>query len=133
MGVGLCERCNPLGLRDVSASQVHATAFIGVIVAFFLLAIVARFAMNGMGPFPVTLDGVAPGAGGVTVSLTVRNAGSAPGQTTCRVTQASNRGGGPSAFLLSPNLEPGQTATFSQFVTEFGDRVDDLTAECRTP
>lgn len=133
MGVGLCERCNPLGLRDVSASQVHATAFIGVIVAFVVLAIVARFAVNGIGPFPATLDSVVPGAGGVTVTLTVTNKGSAGGQTTCRVTQASNRGGGPNAFLLSPNMEPGQTVTFSQFVTDFGAQVDDLTAECRTP
>src|SRR3954453_19592330 len=37
--VGLCERCNPLGLRDSSASQVHGIAIGGVTLAIVLLAI----------------------------------------------------------------------------------------------
>ena len=133
MGVGLCERCNPLGLRDVSASQVHGTVFITVIIAFVLLAIVARFAVTGLGPFPATIDAVVPVGDALRVTLTVTNQGSASGQTTCRVTTASNQGGDPSAFVLSPNLDPGQTVTFGQTITEVGTRDTDLTIECRTP
>ena len=133
VGVGLCERCNPLGLRDVSASQVHGTVFIGVALAIAALAILARLAVTGLGPFPATIDDVAVRAGGLEVTMTVTNEGSAAGQTTCRVTTASNQGGGPNAFVLSPNLEPGRTATFSQLVTELGTADTDLVIDCRTP
>ncbi len=133
IGVGLCERCNPLGLRDVSASQVHGTVFLGVLGAFILLAIVARLAITGIGPFPVTIDGVVPAAAGLEVTLTVTNEGDAEGQTTCRVMTASNRGGGPVAFVLSPAIAPGETVTFDQVVTGLGTEVTDLVAECRTP
>jgi hypothetical protein len=132
MGVGLCERCNPLGLRDASASQVHGTVFLGVVGAFVLLAIVARLAITGIGPFPATIDAVAPVAAGLEVTLTVTNEGDAEGQTTCRVTAASNRGGGPSAFVLSPSIPSGRTITFNQVVTGLGD-AQDLVVECRTP
>jgi len=49
--VGLCERCNPLGLRDASSSQVHGIAIAGVIAFVILLAVVARLAVAGIGPF----------------------------------------------------------------------------------
>lgn len=131
--VGLCERCNPLGLRDVAASQVHGTVFIGVVAAFVLLALVARLAVTGIGPFPVTVDAVSPSPDGVLISLTVRNDGAAAGQTTCRITRTSNRGGGPSAFVLSPTIEPGRTVRFEHVVTELGPEVGPLVVECRAP
>jgi hypothetical protein len=133
IGVGLCERCNPLGLRDVSASQVHGTVIITVLIGFVLLAIVARLAVTGLGPFPATINDVVPVGDALRVTLTVTNEGSASGQTTCRVTTASNQGGDPNAFVLSPNLEPGQTITFDQTITELGSRDTDLTVACRTP
>lgn len=133
LGVGLCERCNPLGLRDSSASQVHGTVFVGVVVAFVLLAIVARLAVSGLGPFPATIDAVRPSGAGLEVTLTVQNGGTAAGRTTCRVYARTDRGGGQSAFLLSPQLEAAQTLTFSQVVTEFGPEVGELAVECRAP
>lgn len=133
VGVGLCDRCNPLGLRDVAASQAHGTVFIGVVVAFVLLAIVARLALTGLGPFPATVEGVASAATGLEVTLTVTNEGNAEGQTTCRLQAASNRGGGPASFVVSPAIGPGETVTFSQVVTGLGTTVLDLVAECRTP
>jgi hypothetical protein len=131
--VGLCERCNPLGLRDVAASQVHGTVIVTVLIGFVLLAIVARLAVTGLGPFPATIDRVVPVGDALRVTLTVTNQGSASGQTTCRVTTASNQGGGPNAFVLSPNLEPGQRITFDQTITELGSGDTDLTVACRTP
>jgi hypothetical protein len=107
--------------------------FIGVALAIAALAIVARLAVTGVGPFPATLDSVTARDAGLDVTLTVTNSGSAAGQTTCRVTTATNQGGGPNAFVLSPNLEPGQTATFSQLVTELGTSDTDLVVDCRTP
>lgn len=133
MAVGLCERCNPLGLRDVSASQVHGTVVVALLVGFVGLAIFAALSLSGVGPFPATLDSVTPEGAGVRLTLTVTNDGTGAGQTTCRVQRASNEGGGPNAFVLTPELQPHETRTFSQLVTEFGSSVDDLVVECRTP
>lgn len=133
IGVGLCERCNPLGLRDVAASQVHGTVVVAILVAFVGLAVVAALSVSGVGPFPARLDDVVPEGDGIRLTLTVTNEGSAAGQTTCRVQRTTNRGGGPNAFVLTPELGAHETRTFSQYVTEFGSDADDLVVECRTP
>lgn len=132
-GVGLCEQCNPLGLRDVSASQVHGTVIIAVLVGFVLLAIGARLALSGIGPFVATMGAVTAAEGGLSVTLTVTNEGANAGQTTCRVTDAADRGSGPAAFVLSPRIDPAGTVTFSQTVTELGSVPRPLKVECRTP
>ena len=137
-GIGLCERCNPLGLRDSSASQAHGTAFIGVAFAVIALAIVARLAFAGVGPFPATVDAVEPAVAGVgvmglAVTLTVTNEGDATGQTTCRLTDPTDRGISTSALVLSPRIDAGETVTFTSTVTEFGSTPLVLQVECRTP
>lgn len=132
-GVGLCERCNPLGLRDVAASQVHGTVFVAVALAIVILAVVARLAVSGAGPFPATLGDVAPTDGGLAITLTVTNEGASVGQTTCRVYDPVDQGGGPSAFVVSPRIEPGATATFQATVTEFGAISRAFAVDCRTP
>ena len=133
IGVGLCEECNPLGLRDVSASQVHGTVVVTVLVGFFLLALFARLALSGLGPFPATLEAVAPAPGGLAVTITVTNEGTASGQTTCRVVDPLDRGVGDQAFVLSPQLEGGQTVTFTKTVTQLGTEVRTLAVDCRQP
>jgi hypothetical protein len=129
----LCELCNPLGLRDVAASQVHGTVFIAVIIGFVLLAVAARLAVVGQGPFPATLDGVAPAAAGLQVTVTVTNEGGGEGQTTCRLSDPADRGAIHSAFVLSPRIGAGETTTFSAVVTEFGSSPRELAIECRAP
>ena len=131
-GVGLCDDCNPLGLRDVASGQVHGSVFIAVLVAVVILAVLARMSIAGIGPFPATIDGVAPAAGGLAVTLTVKNEGSA-GQTTCRVGIAGDQGVGTAAFVTSPRLEAHETRTFTTVVTEFGVEPRDLVVACRTP
>jgi hypothetical protein len=131
-GVGLCDDCNPLGLRDVAAGQVHGTVFIAVLSAVVILAVLARASIAGIGPFPAKIDGVAPTTGGLEVTLTVTNDGSA-GQTTCRVGLAGDQGVGTAAFVTTPRLEAHQTRTFKAVVTEFGLEPRDLIVTCRTP
>jgi uncharacterized protein (DUF58 family) len=133
VGVGLCERCNPLGLRDVAASQVHGTVLVAVLVGFVVLAIVARLALAGLGPFPATLDRVVPAGEGLEVTLTVTNEGTASGQTSCRISDAADRGGGRGAFVVSPEVGPSQTLSFSRVITELGGEVRELVVECRAP
>lgn len=130
---GLCEECNPLGLKDVASSQVHGTVFVGVLAAVVLLAIFARFAVSGVGPFETSISAVLPSGDGLQITLTVTNAGSAAGQTTCRVTDPSRRGVGTAALMLSPRIEPGESVTFGRRVTDFGATPIQLAAECGSP
>jgi len=130
---GLCEECNPLGLKDSASSQVHGTVFVGVLVAVVLLALVARLAVSGIGPFPADLVYATPEGDGLSVTLQVTNNGSAAGQTTCRLYDRSPRSSGASAIVQSPVVEPGHTVSFSRLVTAFGAERRDLGVECSSP
>lgn len=132
-GVGLCERCNPLGLRDAAASQAHGTAFIAVALGIVILAVVARLAVSGIGPFPASVGSVTPVASGMAINLTVTNEGASTGQTTCRIFDPADQGGGPSAFVLSPRIGPGETIEFTSTIAEFGGTPRAFLVECRTP
>ena len=76
---GLCEECNPLGLRDASSSQVHGTVFLGVLLAVVVLAVIGRLALSGVGPFTAEIGGVEPAGEGLTVTLEVTNTGTLGG------------------------------------------------------
>jgi len=133
LDVGLCDRCNPLGLRDSSASQVHGIAIGGVILSVILLALVGRFALSGIGPFDASVAGVVPDGSALVITLSVTNRGSNEGHTTCHITDPADRTGGTGAFMLSPRIGPGQTVAFTQRVSELGAVARPLVAECRTP
>ena len=132
-GIGLCERCNPLGLRDSAASQVHGTVFVTVVIAIVLLLVGARLSIAGSGPYPASISAAKPTADGLAVTVTVTNEGSTAGQTTCRIVDAADRGMSRSAFVLSPRVEPGQTREFTAVVTELGSESRALAVTCRTP
>ena len=131
--IGLCERCNPLGLRDSSASQIHGLALIGIVTAIVLMAGVGRWALAGAGPFDASIASVIPDAQSLTISLNVTNGGSRTGQTTCHVTDPADRSGAMGAFMLSPRIDPGQTATFSQRVTALGSTIRQFAVACSAP
>ena len=44
----------------MSASQLHGTVIITVLIGFVILAVLARIALTGLGPFPVTLTSAVP-------------------------------------------------------------------------
>lgn len=131
--VGLCEDCNPLGLRDTAASQVHGTVFIMIIVGFVLLAFVGRLAISGVGPFTGSITDVVPASGGLAISLTVDNGGSSAGATTCRITDPNDRNGGTGAIVVSPQIAAHASASFTQTVTELGTVARPLVVACTSP
>ena len=133
LDVGLCERCNPLGLKDAAASQVHGTVVIAIILAIIGLAFLGHLALAGVGPFPASIVATVPNATGLDITLTVTNKGSAAGQTTCRLTDPADRNGKQGAFVLSPQIDPGQTVTFTKPVTDFGTVVRPLDIACNAP
>ena len=131
--VGLCETCNPLGLRDVSATQVHGIAFVGVTIAIIALALIARLAISGVGPFTSEVAGVLADRDALSVTLTVTNHGRSEGQTTCRLTDPLDRSGIGAGFVLSPPIRPGETETFTKRVTGLGSVARNLAVECSAP
>ncbi len=133
LDVGLCEKCNPLGLRDVSASQVHGIAIGGVILFVVILAVVGRFLLAGIGPFEGSVANAVPAGAGLAITLTVTNQGSAAGQTTCHVTDPKDRSAGMGGFILSPKVGPGATVTFTQTITDLGSTVRPFDVDCSTP
>ena len=129
----MCERCNPLGLKEPAPSQAHATVFIGIIAAVVLLAVVAKLLAASVGPFQGSITGVAAAPAGLRLSLTVTNTGSSAGSTTCRISDPSIRGIGPeTAFVSSPIVQPGETLSFEAVVASLGTTVKPLSAECDT-
>jgi hypothetical protein len=130
---GLCERCNPLGLRDSSASQVHGLAIGGVVAFVIFMAIVARFALAGVGPFDGTVTNVATEGSGLAVTLNLTNHGKSAGQTTCRISDPADRTGNLGGFMLSPQVGPGQSVSFTQSITALGTTVRPLVADCKSP
>lgn len=131
--VALCEECNPLGLAQPSASQVHGTAFLGVVIAVILLAVLARVAISGVGPFDGQVSAVAQSDGGLTVTLVVTNNGTSIGSTTCRLSDPAARFGGASGYLQSPRIEPGATITFTGQISQLGTTPRLLAVECSDP
>lgn len=131
--VGLCERCNPLGLRDSASSQVHGIAFVAIVAAVIVLAVAGRLALAGVGPFYASVVGASPFGEGVSITLSVRNDGVSVGRTTCRVTDSALVGAGPSSLVVSPPIDPGQTLAFSARMTEFGATPRAFAVTCAAP
>lgn len=129
--IAMCERCNPSGLAQPAASQAHGTVFLGILVAVVVLAVLAHLAVRGVGPFTGQVTSVAADAPGLAVTITVHNDGTQAGATTCRVDYAGSEGIGPeSAYLLSPDVPPGGSVTYSGVVTTLGPAVRALMADC---
>jgi hypothetical protein len=130
--IGLCERCNPLGLRDSASSQVHGTVFVAVGLAVAGLAIAAHLAVSGIGPFVASVSNLRVDDGTLMVSIQVTNEGTSAGTTTCRVTDPAARSG-QQAFVMSPRIAPQETITFDDELAAFGTEIRPLDVECSAP
>jgi len=127
----MCERCNPLGLRQPSASQAHGTAIAGVALAVVVLAVAARVVTSGIGPFPAEVANVVPDGDGLKVTITLTNEGTTTSATSCRLDEANLRGIGPGTVVVqSPNVPPGQRITFDTHVTTLGTTTRALSVAC---
>jgi len=134
LDVGLCERCNPLGLKDSASSQVHGTVALGLGLAVVLLAIAAHLAVAGIGPFSARITAMAPGptAGVLIATIEARNDGRSTGSATCRLTDPADPAKLHSTIVYTARIAPGQTLTFDQAVT-FGSVDRPLAIACNGP
>ena len=133
LDVAMCERCNPLGLSQPAATQVHGTVAVALLVAVVVLAVFARATLSGVGPFRASIEAVEPEASGLTITLNVSNEGSRAGSTTCQLTVAARRGTGGSAVVVTPQIEPGTSRSFSRSIDEFGSEPVELAIACQDP
>lgn len=131
--LALCEECNPLGLKQPAATQVHALAAGGIVLFVLFLAVIGRSAIGGIGPFNGEIRSLVPAPGGLEVTLAVTNAGTKSSSTTCRIVEASHPAGGPGQLLQTPNVPGGSTIEFSAPISLFGDRPVDLAVDCQSP
>lgn len=126
----LCERCNPLGLAQPSASQAHGTVFLGIGAAVLLLASLAGSSSRGIGPFTVDMSAPDSVPGGLAVVITVTNTGATAGSATCQVTTSEIGSAGLSEIISTPRIEPGATTTVDRQLKIFGSDPIPLTISC---
>jgi predicted nucleic acid-binding Zn ribbon protein len=127
----MCERCNPLGLKAPAASQAHGIAIVGVAVAVVVMAVVARLAIANVGPFSGSVASMVADPAGVKVSISVHNAGTSAGTTTCRIDAAAAGGISPDAvFVQSPQVPAGESVTFDVVIGSLGTTPGTLVADC---
>jgi hypothetical protein len=129
----LCEDCNPLELAQPSATQVHGIAALGIIAFVVVLAVVGRAVLAGTGPFSGMVLGVTTAPGGLAVTMTVHNAGSKSGATTCRLIQDTRPVGQPGDLVQSPTVPAGGDVEFTAVVTQLGKVPIGLVADCQSP
>ena len=127
---GLCELCNPLELSQPSATQMHGIAAVGILGFIAVLAVVARVALAGTGPFAGQVIGVAPATGGLSVTLSVRTRDRMPPPTTCIVREASAGIGGTAESVQLPRIAAGESILVTALVTRFGEAPISLVAAC---
>ena len=127
---GLCELCNPLELSQPSATQMHGIAAVGILAFIAVLAVVARVALAGTGPFTGQVTSVVPAPGGLAVTLTVENKGTNASATTCTLTQAKPTVNAPAAAVQTPRIGAGETITVTADVTQFGAQPIGLLVSC---
>ncbi|MBA2380808.1 MAG: hypothetical protein H0V73_01740 [Chloroflexi bacterium] len=134
LDLGLCERCNPLGLKDSASSQVHGTVFLAVGAAVAGLAIAAHLAVAGIGPFSAKVTAMRPAAtaGSLVATIEVRNEGNTTGSATCRLTDPTDPSVVHSTVAYSPRVPGGATVTFDQEVA-YGSADQLLAVACTGP
>ena len=133
MDSGLCELCNPLELKQPSATQMHGIAAVGIIAFIFVLAVLGRVALTGTGPFEGRLVGVFPVPGGLAVTISLTNLGGKAAATTCLVSESPNRAGRPTQVVQSPLVPAHSVREFTVVVDKLGTTVIDLAASCTSP
>lgn len=131
--VALCDECNPLGLRQPAATQVHAIAAGGIVFFVVVLALLAGVGLSGVGPFRGEVTRVEAATGGLAVTIRVANDGTRDGATTCRLVEGDRGAGGPSEIVQTGTVAGGGSATLTVTVATFGDRPLVLAVDCQSP
>jgi len=112
----VCATCNPGKVKGPSATQLHGTLFLGVVLGAIVLLVGWRFAVGQGGPYTATVVARSMNPDGApAVTITVANTGERSGVANCRVT----RDGAPrpdDPTYRTERIEPGAAFTFARTV-----------------
>lgn len=131
--VALCDDCNPLGLKQPAATQVHAIAAGGILLFVLFLAVMGRMALSHVGPFTGAITSVVQEPGGLRVTLAVTNRGTTNAATTCRIVGAEREPGGPGQVVQTANIAGGATLEVVADTSIFGTELRNLAVDCQSP
>jgi hypothetical protein len=106
---------------------------VAVALGIVALALAARFAVAGIGPFGAAVAGMTDNGNGLVAQLQVTNNGSAAGTTTCRISDPALQGSGQPVFVLSPRIAPKATVTFDVQLVGLSGPARPLDVECSSP
>ena len=126
----LCERCNPLGLAQPSASQTHGTVFLGIGAAVLLLAALAGASAKGVGPFIATISDGRSVPGGLAVEISVENTGVGAGSATCQVSTPALGKAGLREIVNTPRIDGGARVSVQAELKAFGVEPIPLSVDC---
>jgi hypothetical protein len=115
-----------------SSSQYHGTMFALVAAAVVVTMAAAVLVNKGVGPFPVSQ--VQPSQSGTVVSVTgsVRNAGTHPGRARCVATWTNLQGGRQQTGVVQTALiDAGRAATVTITLRNITIAPPDLGIDCR--
>ena len=127
----MCEQCNPLGLQAPSASQAHGTVFLAIAAAVVILAVLARLALDNVGPFTSQVTSVQPGSGRPAGDDLDHERGVVRRTHHLPHRGSDARGIGPeTAFVQSPMVDGKSTTSFDVVVVALGTTPKPLTAGC---
>lgn len=113
-GVSLCDADNPGRIKSPSATQLHATILVGVVIGFIGFFLLMRVAVSQGGPYATTVAGTASTAdGGLSVAVTVVNQGSSEGVATCHITRDGSSRPDDITFRTE-HLAPGAAITLTR-------------------
>jgi hypothetical protein len=115
LGVSLCNADNPGRIKSPSATQVHGTIVVGVLIGFLALLLLFRLGSSGVS-FASTLSGVATRPdGGLDIVVSVQNNGTHASGASCRISNAGAPDFRDFIFFSGP-VPAGQTRQFTQIV-----------------
>jgi len=126
----LCERCNPLGLAQPSASQAHGTVFLGIGVAVLLLASLAGGSAKGVGPFTAQISAPISVPDGLSVEIIVENTGSGAGSAACSVSTTKIGSAGLTEMVTTKRIDPGSSVVITRELKAFGAEPIPLQIDC---
>lgn len=117
-GESLCKEHNPGAVRGPSATQMHATVLVGILVGIVGFFLIARLAVGTTGPYTVAMIGAGlDGSGAAAIAYSITNDGEREGVADCRVTRDGTPRPDDLAFR-SPQLPPGETVVFERTVEQ---------------
>lgn len=127
----MCEICNRAGMVPPSATQYHGTMVLAIVVGIAALALAARLATSGVGPFEAQVLRFGPVDGAAEVTFSVANLGTATGTATCRITALDAAGRPMQTRTAQVRVDAAGSETVTESFGALRGTPREMTVDCR--